>query len=77
MLYFSGPAFCRCRRKELYQIMDFEGHASAGSAPKPVRKNHAAPAWASGLRQLYDQVIEEPLPDSFKDLLDKLDQPDR
>ena len=31
------------------------------------------PGWASGLQQLYDSVVEEPLPDSFKDLLAKLD----
>jgi hypothetical protein len=31
------------------------------------------PEWASGLKQLYDSVIEEPLPDAFKDLLSKLD----
>ncbi|MCR2832734.1 NepR family anti-sigma factor [Parerythrobacter lacustris] len=31
------------------------------------------PGWASGLQQLYDSVIEEPLPDSFKDLLSRLD----
>lgn len=31
------------------------------------------PGWASGLRQLYNSVVEEPLPDSFKDLLKKLD----
>ena len=31
------------------------------------------PEWANGLRQLYDSVVEEPLPDSFKDLLSKLD----
>ena len=33
------------------------------------------PEWANGLRQLYDSVVEEPLPDSFKDLLSKLDSP--
>ncbi|RZV32350.1 MAG: hypothetical protein EX262_07890 [Sphingomonadaceae bacterium] len=33
------------------------------------------PEWANGLRQLYDSVVEEPLPDSFKDLLSKLDEP--
>lgn len=32
-----------------------------------------APDWADGLRQLYDSVVDEPLPDSFKDLLSKLD----
>jgi hypothetical protein len=31
------------------------------------------PEWADGLRQLYDSVVEEPLPDSFKDLLAQLD----
>ncbi|MGN3974121.1 NepR family anti-sigma factor [Tsuneonella sp. SYSU-LHT278] len=32
-----------------------------------------SPGWASGLRQLYDSVVDEPLPDTFKDLLSKLD----
>jgi len=31
------------------------------------------PAWADGLKQLYDDVVEEPLPDAFKDLLAQLD----
>lgn len=31
------------------------------------------PEWASGLRRLYDSVVDEPIPDSFKDLLSKLD----
>ena len=31
------------------------------------------PGWANGLRQLYDSVVDEPLPDSFKDLLAQLD----
>ena len=30
--------------------------------------------WASGLKKLYDSVVDEPLPDSFKDLLSKLDE---
>lgn len=36
---------------------------------KPVE----TPGWASGLRQIYDSVVDEPLPDSFKDLLSRLD----
>jgi len=32
-----------------------------------------APEWADGLKQLYDAVVEEALPDSFKDLLDRLE----
>lgn len=31
------------------------------------------PGWADGLRKLYDSVVDEPLPDSFKDLLSQLD----
>lgn len=31
------------------------------------------PGWAMGLRQIYDTVVDEPLPDAFKDLLSKLD----
>lgn len=34
------------------------------------------PGWADGLRKLYDSVVDEPLPDSFKDLLAKLDDAD-
>ena len=32
------------------------------------------PDWADGLRQLYDSVVDEPLPDAFKDLLEQLDE---
>jgi Anti-sigma factor NepR len=32
------------------------------------------PEWARGLKRLYDSVVEEPLPDVFKDLLAKLDK---
>ncbi|MEZ5694168.1 MAG: NepR family anti-sigma factor [Altererythrobacter sp.] len=34
------------------------------------------PGWASGLQQLYDSVVHEPLPESFKDLLSRLDDAD-
>lgn len=40
------------------------------------RDRQSAPEWASGLRRLYDSVVEEPLPDSFAELLDKLDDAD-
>ena len=32
------------------------------------------PDWAMGLKQLYDSVVDEPLPDAFRDLLSKLDK---
>ncbi|MBD3729663.1 MAG: hypothetical protein IE933_08155 [Sphingomonadales bacterium] len=37
------------------------------------RDGKPRPEWASGLKQLYDSVVDEPLPDAFKDLLSKLD----
>ena len=52
--------------------------AGAERTRKPAkgRKHNQArrgPEWASGLKQLYDSVIDEPIPDAFKDLLSKLD----
>lgn len=49
-----------------------------GKAGKPAKgksqdRKKRDPDWASGLKQLYDSVVDEPLPDSFKDLLAKLD----
>ena len=46
----------------------------AGS-PQNLHKNQEQPdpEWTDGLRQLYDSVVDEPIPDSFKDLLDQLD----
>ena len=51
---------------------DKKNKSDMGSLHKGARKA-APPGWASGLRQLYDSVVDEPLPDSFKDLLSKLD----
>ncbi len=45
----------------------------AASSGKAKKSNPNDPQWADGLRQLYDSVVDEPLPDSFKDLLSKLD----
>lgn len=52
-----------------------EKHApGAGRKPAPKRPGEM-PGWTNGLRQLYDQVVEEDLPDSFRDLLARLDDP--
>ncbi|MWV27186.1 hypothetical protein GRF63_04635 [Erythrobacter sp. GH3-10] len=32
------------------------------------------PEWAGSLKKLYNSVVDEPLPDSFKNLLSQLDQ---
>lgn len=43
---------------------------------RPASRKLAAPRWADELRKLYDDVVSEPLPDSFNDLLTKLDRAD-
>ncbi|WP_143084864.1 NepR family anti-sigma factor [Novosphingobium sp. CF614] len=56
------------------------GHpAKISGLPPEVRRippRDGEPGWAGGLRKLYNSVVEEPLPDSFKDLLKKLDDSD-
>jgi hypothetical protein len=49
------------------------GHGGSGSSNAAQRRS---PEWADGLKQLYDSVVEEDLPDNFRDLLDRLDQAD-
>jgi len=46
---------------------------SEGSAGAQSGAPDDSPEWADGLKQLYDSVVDEPLPDSFLDLLSKLD----
>ncbi|MDP5102440.1 MAG: NepR family anti-sigma factor [Erythrobacter sp.] len=50
-------------------------HAGGGNGGRNAAARRA-PEWADGLKQLYDSVVEEDLPDSFKDLLDRLDGSD-
>jgi hypothetical protein len=52
--------------------MSASGKTGKPGKGKEDRTKHG-PEWASGLKQLYDSVVEEPIPDSFKDLLSKLD----
>ncbi len=52
------------------------GEHGGAQARKPGAKSAKAegkPEWADGLKRLYDSVVEEPLPDAFKDLLSRLD----
>jgi hypothetical protein len=53
--------------------MNDQGESGGGRSGSPDRR---VPEWAGGLKQLYDSVVEEALPDSFKDLLDRLDAMD-
>ena len=45
----------------------------AGPSSRSASSPRTRPQWGDGLKKLYDSVVEEPLPDSFQDLLDKLD----
>ena len=40
---------------------------------KTTTKPKRGPEWASGLKLLYDSVVDEPMPDAFRDLLSRLD----
>lgn len=40
------------------------------------RAQRDTPAWTDGLKQLYDSVVDEPLPDAFMDLLAQFDDGD-
>jgi hypothetical protein len=46
-----------------------------GTAPKEGARPRD-PEWAAGLKRLYNSVVDEPLPDAFTDLLNKLDAAD-
>ncbi|GFM27345.1 uncharacterized protein PY1_contig-01-206 [Novosphingobium sp. PY1] len=50
-----------------------KGEPGAIPAMPPASGRGDEPGWAGGLRKLYNSVVDEPLPDSFKDLLKKLD----
>ncbi|MFW2348918.1 NepR family anti-sigma factor [Qipengyuania sp.] len=57
---------------------------STAGGPPPASASHSKeghskegePEWANGLRQLYDSVVDEPLPDTFRNLLAQLDAKD-
>lgn len=51
------------------------GNGSKPGLPPSVRRD-GEPGWADGLRKLYNSVVDEPLPNSFEDLLKKLDDSD-
>ncbi len=46
----------------------------ASSSKKEKVSKQDEPEWTSGLKKLYNSVLDEPLPDSFNDLLSKLDE---
>ncbi|MXP10520.1 NepR family anti-sigma factor [Pseudoblastomonas halimionae] len=52
-----------------------KSHDDKAGDDKKARDEQSGPEWARGLRDLYDDVVEEPLPSSFHDLLARLDEP--
>ena len=53
-----------------------DSNMSPGQNLSDQRRAPPQPEWASGLKRLYNSVVEEPLPDSFADLIAKLDASD-
>ena len=53
-----------------------EQQSSQEAGERQAKGAPPKPGWAKGLRQLYDSVVDEPLPNDFQDLLDKLDKDD-
>lgn len=54
-----------------------KGDRAMHAKPRPgANPPGQMPGWTNGLRQLYDQVVDEDLPDSFHDLLARLDKAD-
>ena len=60
-------------------VMDDNHNSDVKGSPsgEPGKGNNpmSKPQWADSLRNLYDSVVEEPIPDSFKDLLAQFDEP--
>lgn len=53
-----------------------KGDAAMSAKPKRTAARQEMPGWTNGLRRLYDEVVDEELPDSFRDLLARLDKAD-
>jgi len=54
----------------------YDHHGSAKQADRlktPGAEPSREPDWTHGLKRLYDSVLDEPVPDTFMDLLSKLD----
>jgi hypothetical protein len=68
---FAGNYRLRGVKQQRMSSGDRKAGRPAKGATQETKKRD--PDWATGLKRLYDSVVEEPIPDSFKDLLSKLD----
>ena len=61
--------------------MNSKNTPDAKSSPRLGRDENgdpmSQPQWADSLRSLYDSVVDEPIPDTFKDLLAQFDEPQK
>lgn len=53
-----------------------KGDGTTRARPRRSPGRQEMPGWTNGLRRMYDQVVDEDLPDSFRDLLARLDKAD-
>lgn len=53
-----------------------KGEKASTAKPKRSPAKQEMPGWTNGLRRLYDEVVDEDLPDSFRELLARLDKAD-
>ena len=74
---FSVP-FLWSNRQKVFQVLRSPDKLPPLAKPRRQKEqgdvDEKNPEWTQGLRQLYNSVVEEPLPANFKDLLDKLDK---
>jgi hypothetical protein len=54
-------------------MSESKNNPNPGKKPGEIKRPQP-PDWTDGLKRLYDSVVEEPLPDSFKQLLSRLDE---
>lgn len=50
-----------------------DGESKPAEPATSMKRRERQPGWVQGLRQIYNSVLEEPLPPSFDSLLKKLD----
>lgn len=81
----DGPTTAPCDEPPVTPAME-PGHKAQGdgapgdatqgdTAQDPAQEE--APPWTAPLREMYRQVVEEPLPDFLSDLLSRLDRDER
>lgn len=53
---------------------DPQGNPGKSATQGSSARSSGKQGWADGLRKFYDGVVSEPLPDSFEDILKRLDK---